>query len=142
MAKSGHQILNPQLHIAGCSEVPIERQRLADTQRAHYVKARGIDEGVLAPMMPAEPFERPLFGLQADLGKPDPWRSFEHVKEQHGRTVPSSAPEERPGFRADVIGRNKLAASMASEQRRSFALAAIASVMERYPERSINEDHR
>jgi hypothetical protein len=92
--------------------------------------------------MPAQPFERPLLGLLANLGEPNPWGPFEHVKEQHGGTVPSATPKEGPGFSTDVIGRHELAASVATQQRGSVAVAAIATVMESNPERRVYKNHR
>ena len=91
--------------------------------------------------MPAQPFERPLFGLLANLAEPDPRGPFEDVKEQHGRTVPSTTPKEGPGLSADVIGRHQLAASVPSEQRGRVAVAAVAAVVEGKPERCVNKNH-
>jgi hypothetical protein len=91
--------------------------------------------------MPTQPFERPLLGLLANLGEPNPWGPFEHIKEQHSGPVPSATPKEGPGLSADVIGRYELAASVAPEQRGSVAVAAVATVMESNPERCVNKNH-
>ena len=63
--------------------------------------------------MPTQPFERPLLGLQANLGEPNPSVRSRTSRNSAAARTQRGAQKEGPGLSADVIGHFELAASVA-----------------------------
>jgi len=82
------QELGAELDEAGGGEVAVEGERAADPQRAHQREAGGVDEGVLALVVAAEPDERVLLQLGRDEVEANPARFLEAVQEVDGGPVP------------------------------------------------------
>ena len=130
----------------GRCEVLVERQRFAKPTVPHDPEARGVDEGVLALIMPAQPLPGRRLLLLGHAVDNEPIRRGQRIQpleKRKGGAVAVLAPQEGPRLAGDAVGREDLFGSPELlEYRQRIGMSAVAGERPRRPPAGVGELQR
>ena len=92
-----------KLDKAGCREIAVEGESVAQPVRAHQRKASRVHERVFALIVLAQPPQCRPFVTLLNWDDLDPWRALESIEESNRGCMASAAPQIGPGFTAYLI---------------------------------------
>ncbi len=99
--------MRPNLHEARGSEVSVVCERLRQPTPMHKREAHGIDKGVLALTVSAQPSPRLLLQRRVDMREGDARGLLQSIENADSRLLPRSPSQEGLSFPDHVVAAKK-----------------------------------
>src|SRR5262249_2055382 len=104
-------------------------------------EARRVHERVRLFVTAPEPPEGLPLEVVGDEHHSQAARPFQTVEEVDGRSMPRSAPQQRPALAANLVRRHERGLRAATEQLHGLVMSLIAREAKGDPEGGVNKDH-